>query len=98
MELAFVISALRRRFWLVTLFALLGALPGLRADPGASNNFSSTATLSIQAPSRANVNLFSADPDRYVVSQLAVLNNSVLRAAVADQVTSATDQEISTDM
>ncbi|MFV0523923.1 MAG: hypothetical protein ACK5RL_05435 [Acidimicrobiales bacterium] len=98
MELAFVISALRRRIWLVTLCALLGALPGLRADPGASNSYSSTATLSIQAPTRANVNLFSADPDRYVVSQLAVLNNSVLREAVAEQVTEATDEEVGTGM
>jgi Mrp family chromosome partitioning ATPase len=86
MELAFVISALRRRFWLVTLFALLGALPGLLADPPASTVYRSEATLSVVAPTRLDSNVFSYDPDRYVLTQLAVLTSGSLAQQVVDQV------------
>ncbi|MGF1597367.1 MAG: hypothetical protein ACFCVK_10645 [Acidimicrobiales bacterium] len=87
MELSFVISALRRRFWVVTLFALLGSLPGLTADPVASNEYRSTAVLLVQPPTRAAVNVFSSNPDRYVVSQLSVLESDSLAADVAERIT-----------
>lgn len=78
MELSFVLSALRRRFWLVTLFALLGALPGLRAEEPVSNQYQSTAELYIQQPTQGGVTFFSVDPDRYVVGQLSVLSSASL--------------------
>ncbi|MDH3681313.1 MAG: hypothetical protein OEV40_15345 [Acidimicrobiia bacterium] len=94
MELSFVISALRRRFWVVTLFALLGSIPGLRADPPVSNEYQSTAVLLVQAPTRANINVFSADPDRYVVSQLSVLESESLAVDVAERITTQFGEEI----
>ena len=84
MELSFVLSALRRRFWVVSLFALLGALPGLLSDPPVSNEYRSVADLVIQQPTQANANIFSSDPDRYVTSQLSVLESAVLVQEVAD--------------
>jgi receptor protein-tyrosine kinase len=86
MELSFVISALRRRFWVVTLLALLGSLPGLTADPPTSNVFESKAILLVQPPTRATVNFFSTDPDRYVTSQMSVLTSDSLAAEVAQRV------------
>ncbi len=83
MELAFVVSALRRRFCVVTLLALLGSSPGLTADPVVGSNYRSTAVLLVQPPTRATVNLFSTDPDRYVVSQLSVLGSESLAEDVA---------------
>ncbi len=94
MELSFVISALRRRFWVVTLFALLGSIPGLRADPVVSNEYESTSVLLVQPPTRANVNLFSTDPDRYVVSQLSVLESELLAQDVAERITLQFGEEI----
>jgi Mrp family chromosome partitioning ATPase len=94
MELSFVISALRRRFWVVTLFALLGSLPGLTTDKVASNSWESTAVLNIQPPTRVNVNLFSTNPDRYVLGQLSVLESEELAATVADQVSKGSGQTI----
>lgn len=85
MELAFVISALRRRFWVVTLLALLGSLPGLTSDPPVSNTYRATATLLVQPPTRSTVNLFSTDPDRYVVSQLSVIGSESLANDVAQR-------------
>lgn len=83
MELSFVLSALRRRFWVVSLFALLGALPGLLTDPPASSDYRSVAELIIQQPTQANSNNFISDPDRYVVGQLSVLNGAALVTEVA---------------
>ncbi|MCP3988514.1 MAG: hypothetical protein GY724_05555 [Actinomycetia bacterium] len=85
MELSFVISALRRRFWVVTLLALLGSLPGLTADPPTSSEFESTAILLVQPPTRATVNFFSTNPDRYVTSQISVLTSQSLAADVANR-------------
>ena len=94
MELSFVISALRRRFWVVTLFALLGSIPGLRADPVVNTDYQSTAVLLVQPPTRTTVNVFSADPDRYVVSQLSVLQSESLAQDVADRITAQFGEEI----
>jgi len=94
MELSFVISALRRRFWVVTLFALLGSIPGLRADPIVNTDYESTAVLLVQPPTRTTVNVFSSDPDRYVVSQLSVLESESLAQDVADRITAQFGEEI----
>ncbi len=83
MELSFVLSALRRRFWIVSLFALLGALPGLLTDPPVSNEYRSIAELIIQQPTQANTGFFTSDPDRYVISQLSVLESAALANEVA---------------
>ncbi|MGI9598342.1 MAG: hypothetical protein ACR2QK_19415, partial [Acidimicrobiales bacterium] len=83
MELSFVLSALRRRFWIVSLFALLGALPGLLTDPPVSNEYRSVAELIIQQPTQGNVGFFTSDPNRYVISQLSVLESAALANDVA---------------
>ncbi|MEM9561222.1 MAG: hypothetical protein AAGA93_01305 [Actinomycetota bacterium] len=85
MELSFVLSALRRRFWVVSLFALLGALPGLLTDDTViSNDYRSVADISIQQPTQANAGFFTSDPDRYVIGQLSVLESAGLVQEVAD--------------
>ncbi len=83
MELSFVLSALRRRLWLVALFALLGSLPGLLSDPPVSNEYRSVAKLNIVQPTQGNVTYLSSDPDRYVISQLSVLESASLVNEVA---------------
>lgn len=94
MELSFVISALRRRFWVVTLFALLGSLPGLTSNRADSNVWESTAVLNIQPPTRTGVNIFQVDPDRYVQGQLSVLESEELASQVAGEVTKTSNTEI----
>lgn len=84
MELSFVLSALRRRFWVVSLFAFLGALPGLLTDPPVSNEFRSVADLVIQQPTQGSTSFFTSDPDRYVIGQLSVLESAGLVQEVAD--------------
>ena len=91
MELSFVLSALRRRFWIVTLLAGLGALPGLLTDPPVSNEYRSEAELIIRQPTQANSNFSNIDSDRYVVSELSVMESAELvnEVAVANNLTLA---------
>ncbi len=84
MELSFVLSALRRRFWVVSLFAFLGALPGILSDPPVSNDYESVAKLSIQQPSQGNVTFFQVDPDRYLVGQISELQSVSLLQSVVE--------------
>ncbi len=83
MELAFVLSALRRRLWLVALFAVLGVLPAVLSDPPVSNQYVSVAKLMVVQPTVGNVTFLSGDPDRYVVGQLGVLESASLVNDVA---------------
>lgn len=84
MELSFVLSALRRRFWIVTLLAGLGALPGLLTDPPVSNDFRSEAQLVILQPTQIGAPFATVDPERYLVTELAVLESAELEARVAE--------------
>lgn len=86
MELAFVLSALRRRLWLVALFAVLGVLPAMMAEPQTTNEYVSVAKLSIVQPTVGNVTYLSGDPDRYVLGQLGVLESASLVNEVALEV------------
>ena len=83
MELSFVLSALRRRFWVVSLFALLGALPGLLTDPPESNEYRSVAQLFIQQPTQGSSGFLTVDPNRYVIGQLSILGSAGLAEEVA---------------
>ncbi len=84
MELSFVLSALRRRFWIVTLFAVLGALPGLLTDPPVSNEYRSVAKLFIQQPTVGDSGFLTVDPNRYVIGQLEVLQSARFVNEVAE--------------
>ncbi len=70
---------------MVSLFALLGALPGLLTDDTViSNDYRSVADISIEQPTQANAGFFTSDPDRYVIGQLSVLESAGLVQEVAD--------------
>ncbi|MGI9624179.1 MAG: hypothetical protein ACR2PK_15190 [Acidimicrobiales bacterium] len=84
MELSFVIKALQRRWWIVVLFSLLGAIPGAMLDNNSDTvEFESTAVLLVSPPTTAQTINLSGDPDRYVQGQLNVLESSALATEVA---------------
>ena len=84
MELAFIISAIRRYFWVVILLGIVGAAPGILSGQGATR-FESRGVLQIVPPVDV-ASSYSGDPDRYVVGQLSVLRSTSLAQAVADLV------------
>ncbi len=83
MELSFVIKALQRRWWIIVLFSLLGAVPGALLDDGTSLDFQSDAVLIVSPPSTSGTITFLSEPDRYVQGQLNVLSSVSLAEDVA---------------
>jgi uncharacterized protein involved in exopolysaccharide biosynthesis len=92
-ELSFVLSALRRRLWLVALITALGLVPYLLlVDSDAPNQqFRSEAKVDIQQPTQTQGG-FIGDPNRYVIGQLAVLESATLVSEVSTQL--QLDQEV----
>lgn len=85
MELAFIVSALRRYFWLVILFAVLGTIPGLLTFRGGEDLYESRAVLVITPPVQAGaVASGVGDSDRYIAGEISVMQS--LSDTVADQV------------
>jgi Mrp family chromosome partitioning ATPase len=83
-ELSFVISAIRRRWWLVVIFAVLGALAARELSKPGITEYEANAVLLVQPPTGTNVGF--NDPDRYVESQLSALNSTDLAARVASEI------------
>jgi len=85
MELSFVIAALKRRLWVVLIFVQLGALPFILGSTPATeaNAFESEALIEM-LPS-ATARTFTAEPDRYVLTQMEILRSRQLATEVAEQ-------------
>lgn len=85
MELSFLINAVKRRWWLILLFGLLGGLVAKSlSTTDTGSMFYSRAVLNVSPPSQSRVAVsFSSDPDRYVIGQLSVLNSAELAEQVA---------------
>ena len=85
MELGYIVSAVRRRLWLIVLFAVLGLLAGLAlTGKQTAVDYETRAVLLVQPPSSATGSFsFSNDPDRYVIGQIPVLEGSGLAERVA---------------
>lgn len=82
MELSFVIKALQRRWWIIVVFSLLGAIPGSLVGDSDVIEYQSDAALLVTAPTSSQT-FFSGDPDRYVQGQLTVLESETLSNEVA---------------
>ena len=83
MELSFVVKALQRRWWIIVLFSLIGAIPGSLVGNDDSADFQSEAVLIVSPPSTSGTFTFLAEPDRYVQGQLNVLSSVSLAEDVA---------------
>jgi uncharacterized protein involved in exopolysaccharide biosynthesis len=95
-ELSYLFSALRRRWWLVVLLAILGAVGGSFATRQKVATYEARALVNIQPPQNAlGGTVFLNDPDRYVVSQLSVLQSSFIAEKVAAQYPGQTTASVS---
>lgn len=85
MELSFVIAALKRRIWIVLIFAQLGALPFILGGNPASEAtaFQSEALIEVLPADGARTS--AAQPDRYVLTQMEILRSRELAGDVADR-------------
>lgn len=82
LELSLIVTAVRRRPWLPVVLALLGLLAAtqLRPDRGPAL-FDASATLLVQPPTSSGAQVFNAEPDRYVISQLPAIRSLADRVA-----------------
>ncbi|MFV2038901.1 MAG: hypothetical protein ACC660_01520 [Acidimicrobiales bacterium] len=85
MELSFIIKALQRRWWIIVLFSLLGAVLGSLVDTNTDASYESVGLLLVSPPSDGTIT-FLNNPDRYVQGQLTVLASLSLAEQVATAV------------
>jgi Mrp family chromosome partitioning ATPase len=84
MELRYLSSVLRRRWWLVLIGLVVGLIAGLVFGSGNGSLYEARAVLLIQPPQNVlGGAIFNADPDRYVIGQITVLDSSSLAERVA---------------
>ena len=81
MELSFVFAALKRRWWVVLIFAEIGILPLLLGGAPVTTIYESEARMEILPPDGAR--LSAGQPDRYLLSQLEVMNSRAIAEEVA---------------
>ena len=70
MELSFVISALKKRFWIIALFAMAGFVLGLTVAPS-DVSYEAESRLVVRQPVGDNQN-----SERYIATELSVIESS----------------------
>jgi capsular polysaccharide biosynthesis protein len=86
MELGFVLSALRRRWWVVVIFtALFGLLSSLIFQESAQR-FQSQSVLLVVPNSRGGTVESFGDSNRYVQGQISAMDSETFHTAVAERV------------
>ena len=85
MELRFVTLALRRLWWLPLLLAVLGLLVGGRLTASTGDEFESTALVLVQPSDDSISPAQSTAPDRFVASQISLLESNQISVQVAEQ-------------
>jgi capsular polysaccharide biosynthesis protein len=82
-ELSFILNAARRRWWLVALCALLGAIPGFMAQRNHTVEYQATSVVAIAPPRAANQQNPTIEGG-YIDSQVEILGSGALLQDVAD--------------
>lgn len=94
MELGFITKAMRRFWWVVVLFALLGVTPGLLSNRGSAPKYESEALVLISPSSASLTESSSGGADRYILGQLVVFQSISLAERVATQMANGVNPAI----
>lgn len=84
MELSFVVTAVRRYWWVVVLGALVGLIAGQQLRTDEPVLYDSTALVLVAEPTSTWID--AAVADRYLLGQLSVLRSRSLAADVAERI------------
>jgi capsular polysaccharide biosynthesis protein/Mrp family chromosome partitioning ATPase len=95
-ELSYLFSVLRRRWWLPLLGLVVGLVLGQAVGGDTSKQYESRAVLNVSPPVNVSgITIYQSDPDRYVVGQVSVLKSSSLAERVAALLPNRTTDEVS---
>ena len=86
MELSFILNAMKRYWWVIIAFTVLGTAVGLQFTTEKVAVFQSRALLYIAPPSDSVQGQFVAATDRYLLGQLMMVQSSSMADAVAEEV------------
>ena len=84
MELRFVALALRKLWWLIALFAVFGIILARSLCGPSTGQYQSQALLLVRPSSSSVSPALASQPDRYVLSQISVLESTALAESVAN--------------
>lgn len=99
MELSYLISAIRKRPWIVAIFLVLGALAATTVTGPSVKEYEAQSVMLIQPPSNLTGGGGSTDANRYLQSQLSVLRSLDLAEKTASTMGgSYTRQQVSTSV
>jgi capsular polysaccharide biosynthesis protein len=95
-ELSYLFSVLRRRWWLPLVGLVIGLVLGQAIGGDTAKQYESRAVLNVSPPVNVSgITIYQSDPDRYVVGQVSVLKSSSLAERVAALLRSRTTDEVS---
>jgi capsular polysaccharide biosynthesis protein/Mrp family chromosome partitioning ATPase len=95
-ELSYLFSVLRRRWWLPLVGLVIGLVLGQAIGGDTAKQYESRAVLNVSPPVNVSgITIYQSDPDRYVVGQVSVLKSSSLAERVAALLPSRTTDEVS---
>src|SRR5688572_13656229 len=91
---------MRRRFWLIILFTIIGGVVGTAVSRSSENNeFEATSALLVRPPESVfGGTVISNDADRYVLGQQRVLEGLAIAEEVAQQLTGETAGSVRQDV
>lgn len=95
MELRLILAAIRRSRLIIFVTVIACTVPAFALWIARSTTYEAKTVLNIQPPgSSSNGNVNYNDPDRYVLSQISVLESSTLSSAVAKQLKASDSKAI----
>ncbi len=86
MELSFVLNAMKRYWWVVVAFFVLGTVGGMQITAEGVAEYRSKTVILIAAPSDSLQQQFAAGADRYLQGQMKVFQSTTLAEKVAERV------------
>jgi len=86
MELGFVLSALKRRWWVIVATTVIFALMSGVAFGQSTTTYRSDSVLLVVPNSQGGVLQSFGDSDRYIASQLAAMESETFHGRIAEQV------------
>lgn len=89
-----MLAAVRRRWWLIGVLVIVGALAGTLLSGSSTPTYQAVAKLLVQPRTSANGISSSNDPERYIAGEVAFLDGTAVADKVAAKVPGSTAEAL----